>query len=123
MSILSNYLDYRDSFRILDTGVNLTDEEKSTLRFKLSLLEAKTPSQSKIKLELERNDEMIKGTLSVTGPSGKFISNHIDSQALRLYSNLEKEINKKILSWKKNRFINNIINIPQKNTFSSGGLK
>lgn len=106
MKTTSSYLDshLNENFEILEVGMRLIPEQRTKIRKMLQNLEAKSPTDSYIKLLLKQTGEEVKGTLSIISPDKIFKATTTGSEPPNISKSLEKELNQQLLQWKRNRF-------------------
>lgn len=106
MKTTSSYLDSHldENFEILEVGLRLIPEQRTKIRKMLQNLEAKSPTESYIKLLFKNQGEEITGTLSIISPDKIFKASASGSEPPDIYKSLDKEINQQLLQWKKHRF-------------------
>lgn len=93
-----------ESFSITGTGINFNDQQLSQIKARLRKLEARSPAYSEINLDFKNKIGCIRGELRIASAGKKFMARAQGYNILMIYNQLETEIDKKLIQWKKNRF-------------------
>ncbi len=91
-------------------GMSLDPNQELFLKRRLEELTEKCPSTSNLKLNLEKRESCIKGSLKINSFSENFFSEKVASGPLQTYLLLEEDIETQLLEWKRNRFSQSLFN-------------
>lgn len=89
-------------------GMSLSPNQELFLKRRLDELREKCPSTANLKLNLEKRESCIKGTLKINSFSENFFSEKVASEPVQTYLLLEEDIDTQLLEWKRYRFSNSL---------------
>lgn len=93
----------------LDFGVPISKTAKTKITKKLEALKERLPMNSSIDLSFNHQDQKLRGYLKIRTLTHTFSSIQNGSSPISTFEQLENEINKQILNWKKSRFKNELL--------------
>lgn len=110
LSDLDSHLN--ETFIIREKGLKLTPDHQRKIRQKLKSLELRAPAICSIRLDFIAKQKRIDGELSIIGAGKVFRAKVQGEDPWSIYQLLEKDIDKQLKRWKKNRFLNHSSTIP-----------
>ena len=97
-------LRHANKSHVFEYGILMDFSQFLQINRKLELLRERSPAGSRTKLEFQARGENIIGTLQTFGLSKKFKVSAMGNDPLLIYEKLEKQIDLKLLNWKRSRF-------------------
>ncbi len=104
----------------LRLGTELSKEQCIQIRRRLESLEERAPALSSTSLNFRKSDGRFEGILSINGLNKSFFSKAFGATPLEAYIELEGDIDKQLLDWKKGRLLTYYLGT---NCHESEGLK
>lgn len=92
-----------ESFKIIEVGVQLSEQEKSYVNQRIQDIAFDAPSDAFIELKFINEWEQVRATMNINSKRVKFNSEFVGISPLEVFSFLESEIRAKIDVWKSKR--------------------